>query len=186
MADLDYDWQKVLEGLQKDDPNAVLEVTDLVSGFLARFGAYEVRNAWSDIIQEVLIALVRAAQRGAIREPRAFVSYVGTTTRNHLANWLRRNKRVNANELKIAPELAETFSADATSTARAEDPEMLVDMDRALGKLSNAERQAIDAIYFQGRTYEEAASLLRLSLGTLKNLQVRGLRELRKHMGVTS
>jgi len=184
MADLDYDWRQVLEGLEKDDPNAVLEVTDLVSGFLARFGAYDVRPAWSDIIQEVLIALVRAAQRGAIREPRAFVSYVGTTTRNHLANWLRRNRRVSANELKIAPELAEQLSSEPAHPPRAEDPELLVDMDRALARLTDAERQAIDAIYFQGRTYEEAASMLRLSLGTLKNLQVRGLRELRRHMGI--
>jgi RNA polymerase sigma factor (sigma-70 family) len=184
MADLDYDWGRVLQGLEKDDPEAVLEVTDLVSGFLARFGAYEVRPAWSDIIQEVLIALVRASKRGAIREPRAFVSYVGTTTRNHLANWLRRNRRVSANELKIAPELAEQLTTESIMPPRAEDPELLVDMDRALSKLTEAERKAIDAIYFQGRTYEEAASLLRLSLGTLKNLQVRGLRELRRHMGI--
>jgi len=184
MANSDYDWRPVLEGLEKDDPMAVLEVTDLVSGFLARFGAYEIRPAWSDIIQEGLIALVKAAQRGAIREPRAFVSYVGTTTRNHLANWLRKNRRVNANELKIAPELAEQLTAEPIAAPRAEDPELRVDMDRALAKLSEAERRAIDAIYFQGRTYEEAASLLSLSLGTLKNLQVRGLRELRRHMGV--
>ena len=49
------DWIAVLAALEKGDPVAVAKVTAVIIGWLSRYGAYDQRDSWADIIQEVLI-----------------------------------------------------------------------------------------------------------------------------------
>ena len=59
------DWFAVLAAFEKGDPVAVAKVTAVITGFLARYGAYDFRDSWGDIVQDVLIKLFN----GGIREP---------------------------------------------------------------------------------------------------------------------
>jgi RNA polymerase sigma factor (sigma-70 family) len=165
------DWIAVLEALLKNDRVALAKVTSVITGFLAHYRAYDYRDSWDDIIDEVLIRLMDSHRRGLIREPAAFISYTGTITRNVFLDWFKKEKR--------EADLPERLEADAEN----QDPDILLDLVRALDDLPEKERQVIEAIYLQGHSYEEASVLLDIPLGTLKRRQTQGLRVLRKKMG---
>ncbi len=60
----------------------------------------------------------------------------------------------------------------------------LSDLDRALGRLPEAQRAVILLIGLEGLTYQEAAAVLGISLGTLRSRLTRGRDNLRRAMGV--
>jgi RNA polymerase sigma-70 factor (ECF subfamily) len=173
------DWIAVLDALQGGDRVALVKVTNVITGFLARYRAYEFRDSWDDLCQEVLIALIRSAQRGAIRDPRAFINYTGTITRNKLADWIRQSQRPGSPDAYGDPEGAEAMSRVDAPPDRA-DSDLLLDLQRALDELPEKERQAMEAIYLEGMSYEEAAQHLGMPFGTLKRMQTQGLKRLRE------
>ena len=174
------DWEAVLTAVQAGDRVALVKLTNLVTGFLARYRAFEVRESWDDLIQEVLVALVRSAQRGALRDGRAFVSYVGSITRNKLADHRDRMRRPGGPDLEGDPETAHALA----ELGEGRHTDVYVELQRGLDRLSEKLRQVVGAVYMRGLSYEEAARELGIPLGTLKRLQVRALRELRGSMGV--
>ena len=179
------DWLALLGRIREGDHVALARVTALVTGVLARLGAYDRRDSWEDVCQEVLLKLLRAEAEGAIRDPRAFVAFTGTVTRRALVDWMRRNVKGEAPEPLVDESGQETrLAAAATELERAQDPDLRLDLERAVGELPEAERRVLSAIYLEGHSYEEAARVLEMPLGTLKRHQTQGLRELRKKMGL--
>jgi DNA-directed RNA polymerase specialized sigma24 family protein len=69
---------------------------------------------------------------------------------------------------------------------RSADPGVRLDLDRALRSLSTLQRHAVEAIFLCGHTYEEAACVVKVPLGTLKRAQTRGLALLREHMEIAA
>lgn len=169
------DWAAVLERLRLGDRAALVRMTQLVTGFLTRYRAYEMRDAWDDVIQEVLIAIIRTAEEGKLREPRALVSYVGLTTRSKMVDWLRKQQKPGA----AHPD--DDFEAQARAIAAPEGvgPEWQKDLEDALAELPERERRVVSALYLEGYRYDEAAEKLAIPLGTLKRLQTQGLKLLR-------
>jgi RNA polymerase sigma-70 factor (ECF subfamily) len=181
------DWPQVLLDVQAGDRIALVKLTRLISGFLLRYRAYEVRDQWDDLIQDVLAALLRSLQReGGPREPRAFVNYVGAITRNKFFDLLDRQRRPGSPDLVGDPAGAADRAGVPPEQASARGPDVYLDLGRALSTLPDKLRAAVDAIYLQGFSYEEAASRLGVPLGTLKRLQTQGLRELRAQLGTES
>ncbi len=166
------DWLAVLGALEKGDRVAVARVTAVITGFLARYGAYDVRDSWDDLCQEVLISLIRSARRGALREPSAFISYTGTITRNALIDHVRHETQPESRVLK------ERLQEEGQRPP----PDLLLDLQRAREGLPERLRRVVETIYLEGHNYETAAKLLDVPLGTLKRLQTQGLRELRDKM----
>jgi RNA polymerase sigma-70 factor (ECF subfamily) len=58
-----------------------------------------------------------------------------------------------------------------------------IDLDRAMGGLSAAERTAISLAYGGGSTHEEVAEILECPLGTVKSHLLRGMVKLRERLG---
>ncbi len=166
------DWIAILAALEQGDPVAVAKVTAVISGWLAHYRAFDLYDSWDDIIHEVLIRLIQCARRGAIREPRAFISYTGTTTRNLFLDWKRRETKLESEEL------SEPLEADDGLT----DPGTLLDLQRVIDDLPGEQRRMVEAIYFQGHSYEEAAKLLGIPLGTLKRWLTQARKEIHKKM----
>ena len=167
------DWIAVLAALEQGDPVAVAKVTAVISGWLAHYRAFDLYDSWDDIIHEVLIRLIQCARRGAIREPRAFISYTGTTTRNLFLDWKRRETKLESKEL------SEPLEADDGLT----DPDTLLDLQRVIDDLPDEQRGMVEAIYFQGHSYEETAKLLGIPLGTLKRRLTQAREEIREKLG---
>jgi RNA polymerase sigma-70 factor (ECF subfamily) len=166
------DWIAVLAALEQGDPVAVAKVTAVISGWLAHYRANDLYDSWDDIIHEVLIRLIQCARRGAIREPRAFISYTGTTTRNLFLDWKDRQTKGESQE----------FSEQHEPSDSPTDPGALLDLQRIIDGLPEKQRGLVEAIYLQGHSYEEAAKLLDVPLGTLKRRLTQARKEIRKKM----
>ncbi len=83
------DWIAVLDAMvRNNDRVAYAKVTAVITGWLAHYRAYDFRDSWDDLIHEVLIRLIKSHCGGAIREPSAFISYVGKITRNLFLDWI--------------------------------------------------------------------------------------------------
>ncbi len=127
----------------------------------------------------MLIALIRSARKGSIRDPRAFINYVGTTTRRKLIDHIDKSERPGAPD-----KLGDLSAAETSDAALPRPPELqadvLLDLKTSLEGLDPPQRRVIEAVYLHGHRYEDAAKLLDLPLGTLKRLQTQGLKSLRE------
>ena len=84
----------------------------------------------------------------------------------------RRDVLLEADDCVAAEEPAHAVSADSR-----------LDLERALGELSDGERAAIAACYYADLTHEEAAEALGIPLGTVKTHILRGKARLRAKLG---
>lgn len=171
--------------LEAGDPAAIYEVTSVIVGFLNRYRAYDLRDQWDDICQEVLVALIEAVRADRIRAAGAFVNYTGATTRYKLREWIRKKHKPGSPDHAGDPEQATRSDPALLERRRADDPDLRFDMERALETLPERERNVIELIYLRGHSYKEASDRLDMPLGTLKRLQTSGLRELRRAMGMS-
>ena len=167
------DWIAVLDALLNNDRVAVAKVTNVITNYLARYGAYALRDSWDDICQEVLIRLIKSHLNGAIREPAAFVGFTDVIVRNLVTDWFKKGKPPPnpSGQLK-------------TPEGGLSNVDVLVDLWHALQNLPGDLREVVEAIYIQGHSYEEAAERLDMASGTLRGRRTEGLKVLRKKMGL--
>lgn len=177
------DWQLVLEGFEQNDAMAIAKVTDVIVGYLHRFRAHDRRSSWDDLIQDVLMALLRTVRRGGLRDPAAFVAYTGTVTRNTLTNFATRRDRKDRN-LPLNDELANAPHGSEHREASSHRSEVAIDVERALGDLEPRCRDVVASIYLEGFSYSETATRLSISLAAVKREQIKGLKVLRERLGI--
>ena len=167
---------QLLEGLLRGDRRALVRLTRVITGLLARQGAFQLRESWADIVQEVLEAVLESARRGRIRDPDALLGYVATIVHRRVLHWRAQNGRrpTPADPL----DLAESVRLHALP-----DLALQVDLSRALQDLPASLRQVLRETYCLGHTYGETAARLGLSQRQVKRLQSRGLALLRRSLG---
>jgi RNA polymerase sigma factor (sigma-70 family) len=168
------DWGAVMEALLHGDPDhkqvAFLKLNRLISGLLTASQAWDHRDHWEDLRQIVLMKLVKSFSQGQLRESKAFVVYARTITRNEFYDFL---KARGGSVVERVPERTEE---------EPEDQETVVTVRAAISHLPEAQRRAIEAVYLERRTYEEAASATGIPLGSLKRYLRLGLEQLRKRL----
>jgi len=174
------EWERVLEELGRGDRVAFARVTRLIMSLLARLRLHDLQAHWDDIAQEVMVQILKSVEAGTIRDTSLFVSFCATITRRESFVWLRRHREQRERSARISPE------EKACVPNRTDDPDLRVQMARALDGLSEKSRQVMEMIYLRGHTYEEAALELGMPLGTLKRTQTQALRELRAKLGIDS
>jgi len=178
------DWFAVVEATEAGDRKALLKLTRVITGLLARCGAYEMRDQWDDLTQEILITLIKSVRSGAIREREAFVNYAARITRNKFVDFVRASKKPGSADGARDLETADGEGAIDPHRGESRPPDELLDLETSLEGLDERERAVITAVYVEGRSYQEAADRLGVPLGTLKRLQTGALRILRERMGV--
>jgi RNA polymerase sigma factor (sigma-70 family) len=172
------DWAAALERLLRGDRLALAQLSRLVNALLARWNAYDFRDEWDDLIQEVLVAAATALRAGRIRERAAVIGFLTATARFKLADRLRVRLRVPEGEPLSWEELLE----DEAPTADETPPELRRDLREALARLPEKERSAVAAVHVEGRTYEDAAAATGIPLGSLKRHLRDGLARLRAEL----
>jgi len=162
-AGVEKDWLAVLGRLLAGDPVAFLEVNRLVTGFLVQLRAYDFRDEWDDLRQEVLLSVVANARAGRLRDPQAFFGYVRIITRNKFIDRLKARLRHHEKEaLPWDEETARSVAAPAVRDGR------VAELWRAVRDLPPEEQRVLDGVYRQGKTYEQVCTETGLPLGTMK------------------
>jgi RNA polymerase sigma-70 factor (ECF subfamily) len=159
----DQDWPAVVARLAAGDRAAFLELNRLVTSVLVQLRAYDFREEWDDLRQEVVLAVVANAQAGRLRDPQAFVGYVRIVTRNKFVDRLKHHLRLKESE--ALPWDEETARVAAPPAADASEA---AELWAAVRALPDDEQRILHGLYRQGRTYQEVADDTGIPLGTLK------------------
>lgn len=170
---------QLLAALARGDRLAFLRISRMVTGFLAQMRAYDFREDWPDLVQEVVLVVVSAHAQGQLRDPDALLGFVRSVTRNKLGDRLRRELRLRE-EVSLLGEIAAFDALDARAAgARSQ----AYDLRRALAELPEKKRLVVSLVYLEGKSYEEAAAESGIPLGSLKRYLREGLEELRQLLG---
>ena len=176
-------WNAILERLLQGDREAFARFNRLISGFLAQVRAYDFRDDWEDLRQEVLLAVVANARAGRLRDPQAFVGYVRIITRNKFFDHLKRQRRLREKEsLPWDEETARAVSTD-DSAEDGHPAESVGEAWAAVRDLPEEQQRILEGIYLEGRTYREMSEATGLALGTLKRRVGDSFRAIRTQLG---
>lgn len=167
----------MLERLLEGDRLALVELSRLINSFLSRWNAYDFRDEWDDLIQEVLVASGTALREGRIRERAAVVGYLRTTARFKFVDRLKSHLRHRENDTLPWEDVVDSSLEPASDDEAADATRR--DLQRALAKLPEKKREAVLAVYVHGKTYDEASDATGIPLGSLKRYLREGLSELR-------
>ncbi len=173
LVDAAVDWAEQLDALGDGDPLALARIRRLVTGQLVRMRAYESREGWDDLAQEIIVRVWRAHRDGKIREYRALPGFVRTLTRNAVIDALRKRQ----------PELEkEDGELERTTAAPAEglDPGTQLALRNAMARLSERHREVVERLYLRGLSYDETAKELGRPRGTVNRLQREAMQTLRE------
>ena len=177
MGSRDQDWPGIMERLIRGEGAAFLAVSRLITGFLHQWRAYDFRDEWDDLIQEVILAAVEATRAERLRKPGAIVGYLRTATRYKFVDCLRRRRG----------EPLESEEEERTADLRwppgpKSDPGSFEIWDH-VDKLPEKQRESVTSVYVVGNTYNEAAAATGIPLGSLKRHLRDGLAALRADLG---
>jgi RNA polymerase sigma-70 factor (ECF subfamily) len=175
-------WAGVVDAMLAGDRAAQLRIARLVTGFLARWGAYDFRQEWPDLVQDVLLALVRAAREGRIEKPEALVGYVRSIAHHKFMDRLRARARHGEEPITPAEGAGALAGFDGLRTGATQD--LVTDVRRALERLPERKRRVVFAVYGEGKSYEQAAQETGTPLGSVKRYLREGMEALRKDFAV--
>lgn len=176
MSDTGEDWGSLCERLLSGDRAAFATFNRLVSSYLTRLRAYDFRDEWDDLRQEVLLATLANARAGRLRDPQAFSGYVRIVTRNKFVDRLKRELRVRERDaLPWDAETARAASAETDPGAAATRRELW----SAVENLPAEQQELLTGVYLEGKTYQEMSDSSGVPLGTLKRRLREGIAALR-------
>ena len=145
---------------------------------LRRYARALTRNAAraDDLVQETLVRALR----------KEHLWQVGTDLRAWLFTIMHNQ---NVNEVRRAMRDAATVdlencSASLTATTDPTASRQLCELDHALAQLQEEHRQVILLVGLEGMSYEDAAAILSIPIGTIRSRLSRGRDALRKLMGM--
>jgi RNA polymerase sigma-70 factor (ECF subfamily) len=171
------DWTDVQDRLLAGDRVAFMKVNRLVTGCLGQLRAYDFRDEWDDLRQEVVMAVVANARAGRLRDPQAFVGYVRIITRNKVMDRLKAKLR--HHETQTMP--WDEATAGVVEVAAPDDD--VAALRAAMDELPVDERRVLDGVYAEGKTYQEVSDATGIPLGTMKRRLRDGLATLRRRLG---
>ena len=170
------DLTRVLDRLLAGDRVAFLQMNRLVTGFLVQLRAYDFREEWDDLRQEVLLAVIANARAGRLRDPQAVVGYVRVITRNKFIDRLK--VRLRCHEKEVLPWDDETASAVAGPVG--DGTREAAEVWSAAHELPAEERRVLEGVYRDGKSYQQVCNETGLPLGTMKRRLHDGLEKLRR------
>jgi RNA polymerase sigma-70 factor, ECF subfamily len=154
----------VLDQLLAGDRLAFAKINRLISGFLSQLRAYDFRDEWDDLRQDVVMSLVANARAGRLRDPAAFLGYARIITRNKVVDRLKGARRRH--------ERATVTWDDGTATAIGTNPDPAAAAARelwtAVRDLPEEQQDVLDGVYRQGKTYQMVSDETGIPLGTMK------------------
>jgi RNA polymerase sigma-70 factor (ECF subfamily) len=180
MTDAPADWIRVVDRLLTGDRLAFLQLNRLLTRFLTQLRAYDFRDEWEDLRQEVIVSVVANARAGRLRDPHKCVAYIRAITRNKFIDRLNRGKV--RHEKQSVPWDDETAKSCSRPVAAAAESEQTMEIWSAVAGLPVQHQQVVEGVYRQGKTYQEVADDTGIPLGTVKRRLREGLDVLRQRL----
>ena len=177
MGSRDREWSEVMDRLARGDGAAFLAVSRLITSFLRQWRAYDFRDEWDDLIQEVVLAAVEATRAQRLRKPGAIVSYLRSATRYKFVDCLRRRRG------EPLEQEGEERPADLRWPPGPQSDPGAFEIWDQVGNLPENQRKSVVSVYVMGNTYNEAAAATGIPLGSLKRHLREGLTALRADLG---
>jgi RNA polymerase sigma-70 factor (ECF subfamily) len=172
------DWAAVIDRLLEGDQLACLQISRLVTWFLVGWRAYDFRDEWPDLVQDVLLVVITVAREGKIRNREASFGYIRTVAHHKFVDHLRRHLRWSEDQSLPWGDVIQGEGFEAQS---GDSPEESLDLQLAMEKLPERKREIVLGVYGEGKTYEQVAQETGTPLGTLKGYLGASLAELRAH-----
>lgn len=173
-------WSETLSALRKGDLDSRDRVVRLVIGTLHGLGAYDRRDSWDDVVQDVLLVLLQ--QRPRSEEDAAVAAWIRRVATHRYVDQLRREQgRRRGAEADRAGWRRNVALDEAHHLDEAILEEGLQqDLASALDALAPRKRKILECKYALGCTDAEGAERLGEALGTYKRLFREALVELRR------
>lgn len=173
----------VIAAIECDDDRAVMTEIYFAHRALMFKTAWKYVQSWEDaedMVSESCSELIAHFSTVRSLEPKALRKYIVTTVRNHCLNSAAKKKREKLVPLAGEPSLPgeERETDDRLPENRALLQDMLEQVDRAIGKLPEAEREVLYMRVVEQRAYEEIAE----TLGTTPENARKITERARKHM----
>lgn len=161
---------------------ATHQLIALVTRYLHRIGAYQYRDSWEDLAQEVLMSLLENPPRST--ESGAIVRHVQTTTYRRYVDEIRRERGRRRSSGEGSGGQGWRIKVSLDEAGEIGDPEdfwtrhLEPSVRSALEHLEPRKRDVVAARYLLGCTNGEGSERLGIPLGTYKRLLGQGLKEL--------
>lgn len=170
--------------IRRGDRVAFVSLARLVTGFLSSWRAFDFRDDWDDMVQDVVLAVVEAHRAGRLANDGAVAGFVRQTTRFKFIDRLRALEREAPDH--DADELLDRGGTPwpPASGEVGLSTEGRMAVWQALEHLSENQRVAVVEVYLHGRTYAEAAVQTGIPLGSLKRCLREALVILREALSV--
>ncbi len=134
------------------------------------------REAALDATQDTFLTVFRKADR--YKATAAFSTWLYRVTVNTCYDYLRKEKRKQADRLPETHDVADPRAEDAYASA-----DVRPQIDEALGSLSPEFRAAIVLVDLQGMSLEQASNTLDVPTGTVKSRLFRARKQLARRLG---
>jgi RNA polymerase sigma-70 factor (ECF subfamily) len=134
------------------------------------------RDSALDATQDTFLTLFRKADR--YKATAAFSTWLYRVTVNTCYDYLRRQKRKEADRLPETHDVADPASADGFDAV-----EVRPEIESALEELSPEFRAAVVFVDLQGMSLEQASDTLDVPIGTIKSRLFRARKQLSKSLG---
>ncbi|WP_341280243.1 sigma-70 family RNA polymerase sigma factor [Paenibacillus sp. FSL H8-0537] len=180
----DYELMLLVKRKRHD---ALSELYDRYAVLVYSFARKAVRNeqAAREIVQSVFVRLW-TTESEYHSEKGQFKSWLLTITRNLATDWLRKQRRQDADIISYLPEELEQFV-----DKRAASPEEYVERESLKAQLQSAYRflskqqiELLEHFYWHGYSLSELAARYKEPLGTVKSRLHQALKILRRHLAV--
>ena len=171
----------LLERFQEGSEEAFNELYQYYKGPAVRFCNSILKDIdeSENIIQEVFIKIWD--RKHAINLELNFTSYLFTIIKNRIFDYLKEIKKKESLKEKYWKHIVEHAQSDKELQE-----ERIIKIQDAIEDLSEKRKKIIKLNYEEGKSYEEIANELNISINTVKNQLVKAKQVIRRRLGIAS
>ena len=153
-----------------------------------------------DLCQEILLALLQAARKGNVDDPRKLWQYVSRICSNKVADWLEDNKYphhrkktdsevIESSKHKLKKIGIDNIINELIDPAKSPLEQMIteekrVEVDKSLRRLPEKKRRILRLIYFDEKEYGEIAQTLNLTYDAIRKAKSVALKKLNRILAI--
>lgn len=141
-------------------------------------------NTYPDLIQEGMVAVINAVDTFDISRKNHFSTYAYYKIKGRMINFLQRVEAkapVPADEAVLTEE---DMRASAAVMSEADRTEWTIDLQQALGRLSEREADIVTALVLEGRKAKEIAAEINIDVSHVYRIRRKAVGKLRKWLGI--